>query len=93
MQEAELLERTRLLAQQARLPAAMGLGETWAIVRAVIPAMPPMATERYQNDLATLKALWPDDVHDFVTSRRGQTSRYLLVRAGSLGLRAWLAGL
>jgi len=55
--------------------------------------MPPVATERYQNDLTTMKALWPDDVHDFVNSRLGQTSRYLLVRAGSPGLKAWLAGL
>ena len=90
MNELELLDRTRLLAQQARLPASMGLGETWAIIRAVIPSMPPVATERYQEDLATLKARWPDDVHDFITSRRGQTSRYLLVRAGSAGLQAWL---
>jgi len=93
MTEDELLEKTRHLAQQAKLPASMGLGETWVIIRAVIPAMPPVATERYQSDLAVMKARWPDDVHDFVNPRRGQVSRYLLVRAGSEGLRAWLKGI
>jgi hypothetical protein len=93
MTEPELLDRTRLLAQQAQLPAALELGKTWAIVRAVMPSMPPLASERYQQDLAALKDRYPDDAHEFVHTRSGRTTQYLLVRAGSPGLRAWLAGL
>ena len=48
MTESDLIERTRTLVHQARLPPTIGLGSTWIIVLAASPRLPPVAAERYE---------------------------------------------
>lgn len=91
MTESELLDRTRTLVQQARLPTTFGLGESWIIILATSPSLPPIAAERYQATLTELKTMYPDDVLDFSHGHRMKTSRYLLLRAGSLAVSHWLS--
>jgi hypothetical protein len=91
MTENELLERTRRLVQQARLPTTLGLGESWIILLAASPLLPAIATERYEQALEELRALYPQDTLDFSHTQRRRTTRYLLVRAGSLAVSWWLS--
>jgi len=90
MTEAELLQRTRDLAQQAHLPTTLGIGETWIIILAASPLLPPSATLRYESSLEDLKGQFPADVFDFSHTHRSGTSRYLLLRAGSPVVKHWL---
>jgi len=90
MTESELLERTRTLIEQARLPTTIGLGEMWIIVLAASPILPPIASERYEAALAEFRDLYPEDVLDFSHGHRRKTSRYLLLRTGSLAVTHWL---
>lgn len=89
MTEAELLQRTRALVQQAHLPTNIELGETWVIVLAASQILPPSATERYETALTELKAQFPHDVADFAHAHCSGTARYLLLRAGSQAISHW----
>jgi hypothetical protein len=91
MTEAELLDRTRTLVQQANLPAAMGLGTTWIIVLAHSPFLPPVAAERYEATLKEYQQLFPQDAVDFSQPKRDHTTRYLLLRVGSPAVSRWLS--
>ncbi len=92
MTEADLLDRTLNLVHQARLPTTLGLGETWVIVLAASPSLPPFATERFEATLADYRNLYPDDVFDFShgNQKRTTATRYLLLRTGSLAVTHWL---
>ena len=90
MTESDLLERTRTLVQQAHLPTTFGLGESWIIVLAASPILPPVATERFESTLANFHSLYPQDVVDFSHGNRRRTTRYLLLRTGSLAVTHWL---
>lgn len=90
MLESELLERTRRLVHQSRLPPTLGIGEQWIIVLAASPSLPPIATERYEQALEELRGIYPDDVLDFSHTARRRTTRYLLLRSGSLAVSYWL---
>ena len=90
MLESELLERTRRLAHQSRLSPVLGIGKQWIIVLAASPSLPPFATERYEETLAELLARFPEDVLDFHNTGHRKTTRYLLLRTGSLAVSYWL---
>lgn len=90
MLESELLQRTRRLVQQSRLPPTLGIGEQWIIVLAASPSLPSIATERYEQALEELRGIYPDDVLDFSHTARRRTTRYLLLRSGSLAVSYWL---
>ncbi len=91
MTEAELLERTRRLVRQARLPTTLGLGTTWIIILAASPRLPPLAAERYEEALQAYREAHPRDVVDFSHIQRTLTTRYLLLRAGSPAVTRWLS--
>lgn len=90
MTEEELLQRTRDLVRQAHLPTTMELGETWIIVLAASPILPPSATERYEAALTELKSQFPAEVVDFAHAHRSGTARYMLLRAGGKAIAHWM---
>jgi len=91
MTESDLIERTRTLVHQARLPPTIGLGSTWIIVLAASPRLPPVAAERYEAAFKEYRDLFPQDVADFPHVQRRQTTRYLLLRAVSPAVAHWLS--
>ena len=90
MTELEMLERTRTLVHQAHLPTTLGLGDQWVIALAASPILPPVATERFEAALANYRILYPQDVLDFSHGNKKRTTRYLLLRTGSLAVTHWL---
>lgn len=90
MTESELLEQTRLLLRQDRLPTDIGLGKEWLILLAMSSRIPGLATGLYDSTLTDLKCLFPHDVQEFFRSARRRSTRYLLARTGSLAMTYWL---
>lgn len=90
MMESDLLSQTRLLVRRNRLPANIGLGKEWVIILARSSRVPDAPAGLYETTLSDLKALFPEDVQDYLRSPRRRSNRYLLVRTGSLAMTYWL---
>jgi hypothetical protein len=88
--ESDLLSQTRLLVRRNRLPANIGLGKEWVIILARSSRVPDAPAGLYETTLSDLKALFPEDVQDYLRSPRRRSNRYLLVRTGSLAMTYWL---
>lgn len=90
MTESELLKQTRLLVRQDRLHIDLGLGKEWVIILAMPSREQVLGTGLYESTLTDLKGLYPHDVQEYVRSTRRRSTRYLMVRTGSLAMTFWL---
>ena len=90
MSESDLLMITRLLVRQNRLPRNIGLGKEWIIILAMPSDAPAVATKLYGSTQEDLTTLYPMDAREITRTTRRRTTRYLLVRRGSLAMTYWL---
>jgi hypothetical protein len=81
---------TRLLVRQNRLPRNIGLGKEWIIILAMPSDAPAVATKLYGSTQEDLTTLYPMDAREITRTTRRRTTRYLLVRRGSLAMTYWL---